>query len=537
MTPEMIAVRQRLYDDFAFYASHALKIRTKSAQVVPFSMNEAQRRLHAVVEEQYARTGKVRIIILKARQMGLSTWVGGRLFSRVSQRPAKKALVVTHHADSTRALFDMTSRFYDLLPDMLKLPTKYASRRELRWGGMLDSGYIVGTAGADTLARGETITHAHLSEVAFWPKSKAQELFSGMMDSIPNRPDTEVYIESTANGVSGIFYDQWNKALKGQTDFIPVFLPWFVEPEYRAPAPADFQRTPDEESIADLHGLDNDQLQFRRVKIAEKGRDLFMQEYPSTADEAFLTSGRPVFDGFLLRPMKAHAPAPIAQLALEGGDLTNGGWKKATWEPHSRGELLVYRKLDREESYFIGADVAQGGAHKDADFSVACVMDSDRRQVAVWRGQVDPDYFAYVLGSLGRRYNNALLIVENNNHGAGTITTLSRYMTYPNLFQEVIVDKVTDKETTRLGFNTNVKSKPLIVDKLRACLRKGEVDVVDKMTLDELTTYIITESGKMEADSGSHDDTVIALCLANHVVERRWAPVENVDEYFVTFEE
>ena len=524
MTPQMAAVRQRLYDDFDFYSSNALKIRTKDAVVVPFRMNEAQRRLHAIVEEQYARTGKVRVIILKARQMGLSTWAGARLFSRVSQRPAKKALVVTHHADSTRALFDMTQRYYDLLPAILKMKTQYSSRKELKWGAPLDSGYIVGTAGADTLARGETITHAHLSEVAFWPRSKAQELFSGLMDSIPAKPDTEVYIESTANGVSGVFYDQWKAAVKGETDFIPVFLPWFVETGYRAAAPAAFERTPEEESLAAAHGLDNDQLQFRRLKIGEKGRDLFMQEYPSTADEAFLTSGRPVFDGFLLRAMRANAPEPVAQLALEG--------KK--WETHSRGELLVYRKHDPQESYFIGADIAQG---VNGDFSVACVMDSGRRQVAVWRGQIDPDAFAYVLDALGRHYNKAMLIPENNSFGLTTCIVLSKYLSYPNLFQEIVVDKTTDVETTRLGFNTNVRSKPLIVDKLRAHLRLGEVEILDKKTLEELGTYIVTESGKMEADAGAHDDTVIALCLANHIVERRWAPVENVDDYFVTFSE
>ena len=522
MTPQMNVVRQRLYDDFSFYASAALKIRTKDAVVVPFSMNEAQKRLNAIVEEQYKSTGKVRVMILKARQMGLSTYVGGRLFSRVSQRSAKKALVVTHHADSTRALFDMTQRFYDLLPDILKVPTKYSSRKELKWGAPLDSGYIVGTAGADTLARGETITHAHLSEVAFWPRSKAQELFSGLMDSIPDRPDTEVYIESTANGVSGVFYEQWQAAVRGQTDFIPVFLPWFIEPGYSTDVPDGFERTPEEQSLVDAHGLNDGQLMFRRLKIGQKGRDLFMQEYPSTSEEAFLTSGRPVFDGFLLRSMKANAPAPTAQLALEGG----------VWEPHSRGELLVYRPLDPREDYFIGADVAQG---VNGDFSVACVMDSERRQVAVWRGQIDPDAFAYTLEALAKYYNKAQLIVENNNHGGTTCIILSKYLNYPRLFQEIIVDKVTDQETTRLGFNTNVKSKALVVDKLRASLRKGEVDILDTQTLSEMSTYIVTESGKMEADNGAHDDTVIALCLANHIVERRWAPVENVDDYFVTF--
>ena len=190
-SPERVAIRLRLYNDFDYYAPNVLKIRTKDSKIVPFKINEAQRRLALVVNKQYAAEQKVRVIILKARQMGLSTWVGGRLFSRVSQRRARKAMVVAHEAKSTRALFDMTKRFYDLCPPILQPQTKYASQNAMTFG-VLDSGYVVATAGGDSIGRGETLTHVHASELAFWPKSSALANFNGLMQSVPNAPDTEV---------------------------------------------------------------------------------------------------------------------------------------------------------------------------------------------------------------------------------------------------------------------------------------------------------------------------------------------------------
>lgn len=169
-TPEvlpakLLEARKRLHKDFKLYAKHALKIRTKAGKVEPFILNQAQMILHKVVEEQLRTDGKVRVIILKARQQGLSTYVGGRLYYDVSQRKAAKSLVVAHKADSTTALFDMTRRFHTNVPELLKPHTNYSSRRELTFD-LLDSSYTVATAGGDGIARGETITHLHCSELA-----------------------------------------------------------------------------------------------------------------------------------------------------------------------------------------------------------------------------------------------------------------------------------------------------------------------------------------------------------------------------------
>ena len=517
---QKLKVRKRLRDEFDYYAPVALQIRNKEGAVVPFNLNEAQRQLLKIVNDQMATEGKVRVVILKARQMGLSTAVGGWMYWWVSQRRAQKALVMTHKAESTSSLFDMTKRFFDNTPEALKPQHKYSSKKELKFG-VLDSGYMVATAGGDGVARGETINVAHLSELAFWPKSSAQGLLSGLLDAVPNTKGSAVFIESTANGVSGSFYDFWQGAVKGENGYLPVFLPWFIEPGYREPVPSNFQRTPDEEELAALHRLDDEQLQYRRKKIAEKGLDLFRQEYPSTPDEAFLTSGRPVFNPEQINTMLNEAPGVKERLALE----------QTEWLPNHRGELLTYLPHDPGETYYIGADVAMGV--RGGDFSVAQVLDSKKRQVATWRGHVHPDYFATVLYHLGMYYNVAQIAVESNNHGILTVTRLGKDMAYPNFYTETVYDKLMDKETINLGFRTTVKTKPLIIDELRACLRESEIQLNDKTTLRELLTYIVTETGAMEAEEGCFDDCVVSLALANHIHCGVFVPVESTTEYYI----
>jgi len=519
MDQKLQKIRKRLYTDFPYYANAALKIRTKQGDITPLKLNQAQEILDKAVQAQLDTEGKIRVIILKARQQGLSTYTGGYLYYSVSQQKARKAMVVTHHADSTRALFDMTKRFHEHCPEILKPHTKYSSRRELSFD-ILDSSFVVATAGGDSVGRGETLTHVHCSELAFWPKSNAEEVWNGLLQAVPNAPGTAVFVESTANGVSGIYYDLWRGAVEGKNGFVPVFIPWYADPTYREPVPDKFERTPDEIELADLYDLDDEQLMFRRRKVAQNGLDLFKQEYPSEPEEAFLTTGRPVFNLEKLQEQLKDTRDVEQRLALEGEDFVE----------HMRGELTTYRPHDPGEQYIIGADVAMGVSR--GDYSVAQVLDSKKRQVATWRGQVHPDYFAEVLRALGFYFNEARIIVENNGHGILTCTRLGKDYAYPNFYTEVQVDKITDKETIKLGFTTTARTKPLIIDQLRASLRENELELNDKTTIREMLTYIVTDSGSMEAEPGCFDDCVMSLALANHIHEGAWEPIDSTDDYY-----
>lgn len=520
MRKELLEVRKRLLTEFPFYARNALRIRTKDGDIKPLVLNPAQRILQDAIDAEISEKGYVRIIVLKARQQGLSTAIGGYLYFSVSQSKARKAMVVTHHADSTRALFDMTKRYHENCPEALKPSTKYSSRRELSFD-ILDSSYVVATAGGDSIARGETISHLHASELAFWPVSNAKENWNGLIQAVPNSKGTAVFVESTANGVTGIFYDLWKGAVEGTNGFRPVFIPWFMDPTYRETVPEGFERTPDEEDLAAKFDLDDSQLMFRRRKIAQNGIDLYKQEYPAEPDEAFLTTGRPVFNPQQLTDLLGKTRDPVARLALEGDE----------WVNNPRGELLQYYLHDPGETYTIGADVAMGV--RNGDWSVAQVLDSRKRQVAVWRGQVHPDYFADILRALGDFYNTARIIVENNSHGILTCTRLGKDYAYENLYYTTEVDKITERESTTFGFRTTVKTKPLIIDQLRAALREGDVELNDKTTIREMLTYIVTESGAMEAEKGCFDDCVMSLALVNHIHEGRFTPVDVTDEFYI----
>jgi len=521
LSPKLLAVRKRLKDEFPFYSKTALKIRTKEGDIKPLVLNSAQQILQQAIDDEISSKGYIRIIILKARQQGLSTAVGGYMYFSVSQSKARKAMVVTHHADSTRALFDMTKRFHENCPELLRPTTKYSSRRELSFD-TLDSSYVVATAGGESIARGETISHLHASELAFWPPSAAKDNWNGLIQAVPDTKGTAVFIESTANGITGLFYDLWKGAVEGRNGYRPVFIPWFLDKAYRYECPEPLDHTPDEEDLIAKFGLDDEQLMFRRKRIAQTSQELFKQEYPAWPDEAFLSTGAPVFNPEQLVKLLDKAKDPIARLMLEGNE----------WVNHPRGELVQYYPHDPGELYYIGADVAMGGGR--GDYSVAQVLDSKKRQVAVWRSNYyNPDYLATILDKLGRFYNEAFIIPENNAHGILTCTRLGKDFAYPNVYMVTEVDKLTDRESVQIGFRTTVKTKPLIIDQLRASVRDADLELNDKTTIREMLSFVVTESGAMEAEPGCHDDCVMSLAMCNHVHERRFTPVEVTDEFYI----
>lgn len=289
-----LEIRQKLKDDFEHYSSRVLKIRTKEGQVHPFSLNKAQQYIHACLEQQKKKTGKVRAIILKGRQQGASTYIGGRFYWQTTHRKGVRAFILTHEAESTSALFEMTERYHEHCNPLVKPATSASNAKELIFGE-LDSGYKVGTAGNKQVGRGTTIQYFHGSEVAFWPN--ASEHAKGILQAVPDAKDTEVILESTANGIGNYYHQQWQKAEAGESEYQAIFVPWFWQDEYRKPLPEGFSLTSDEEELKQTYGLDDEQIQFRRFKIAElsaegiDGEQAFKQEYPMNSTEAFQVSG------------------------------------------------------------------------------------------------------------------------------------------------------------------------------------------------------------------------------------------------------
>lgn len=302
MDQEERAIRQRLKDDFPHYASRCLKIRTKAAKIEPLALNAAQQFVHDRLEAQKQSTGRVRALILKARQQGFSTYIGARFYHRVTHSEGVQCFILTHEQPATDNLFGMVDRYHKHNHSLVKPSTGAANAKELYFD-LLDSGYSVGTAGAKAVGRSKTIQLFHGSEAAFWPN--AADHFAGVMQTVPDLPGTEIILESTANGIGGEFHERWQQAEAGVGDYLAIFVPWFWTDEYRRPVPADFLATDEELEHQALHGLDLEQIVWRRAKIAElKDPLLFKQEYPATAAEAFQTTGHDAF-------IAAHDPNAV----------------------------------------------------------------------------------------------------------------------------------------------------------------------------------------------------------------------------------
>lgn len=283
------AIRQKLKDDFKHYAAKCLKIRTKSGKVVPLELNEAQLYIHDKVEEQRAKTGKVRAIVLKGRQQGCSTYIEGRFYWRVSHTRGVRAFILTHEEEATNNLFELANRYHENCPALVKPSTSASNAKELHFD-KLDAGYKVGTAGNKAVGRSSTVQLFHGSEVGFWPN--AQQHAAGILQTIPDEPGTEVFKESTANGVGNYFHKEWQDAEAGLSEYIAIFVPWYWSAEYRKEVPEGFALDSDDDQYMRAYGLDMEQMAWRRAKIIGlKDPILFKQEYPATAAEAFQVSG------------------------------------------------------------------------------------------------------------------------------------------------------------------------------------------------------------------------------------------------------
>jgi len=285
--------RIRLMTDFEFYARNCLMIRTKEHGLQSLKLNKAQLYIHNKLQEQLKETGKVRAIVLKGRQQGMSTYVEGRFLWKVTHNKGVKAFILTHDAESTNALFEMTERYYDNLSEFVKPSAGAANAKELHFNN-IDSGYKIGTAGNKAVGRGQTIQYFHGSEVGFW--QNAAEHTKGIMQAIPSGNGSEVVLESTANGVGNYFHQQWKAAEKGQSEFIPIFVPWYWQDEYQRDAEG-LELTHDEIELKNKYSLNDRQMAWRRNKIFELSTDgqdgeiSFKQEYPMNAAEAFQVTG------------------------------------------------------------------------------------------------------------------------------------------------------------------------------------------------------------------------------------------------------
>lgn len=368
LTDREKAIRTKLKTDFEHYAPRCLRIRTKAGSVVPFALNRSQAYLHRRLEEQRAKTGKVRALVLKGRQVGISTYIAGRFYWRVSHSFGVRAFILTHLDTASDNLFGMAKRFHEQCPELVRPVTGKANAKELSFSA-LDSGYKVATAGTAEVGRSETIQYFHGSEVAFWPN--AQNHSAGIRQAIANVPGTEDIRESTANGIGNSFHAEWKAAERGDSEYEAIFIPWFWHDEYTTEPPEGWAPPQAWRDYAEVYEIQPGQVYWAWLKnrdlavvaggSAEEPCWQFKQEYPSNADEAFQTSGAHAFIA-PERVMKArrNQVQGYGPLIL-GVDPARGGGDK-TGLIDRQGRRLgahICKRIDHDDLMALAGEVQQ----------------------------------------------------------------------------------------------------------------------------------------------------------------------------------
>ena len=455
-----------------FLISSLLKVRSKGRGLVRLRSNRAQ--------QEFSRSCTDRNIVLKARQMGITTYIAARFFIQTITRPGTMTVQVAHDQESAEEIFKIVHRFWENLPETMQRGALLRSRANVRQMVFprLDSQYRVATAADVNAGRGLTIHNLHCSEVARWLRD-GEEVLASLRAAVP--ADGEIVLESTPNGAGGVFYEEWQHA--DETGYTRHFFPWWFDDEYcDQTGLAQVQPlAPEEEELVRRAGLTSAQIAWRRINRAQM-RGLAAQEYAEDPVSCFLASGECVFE-------------------LEAIDRALEAQGRAVVE-RDNGRLTIWMEPRSERKYVIGVDPAGGGS--EGDYACAEVIDRQTAmQCAELHGHYSPRELALKLIELGRMYNNALLVVERNNHGYGVLANLRAAG-----YQKIFCDGGQD------GWLTSAVSRPAMIENLAASLSVKPELFQSTRLLTECRTFIRRRDGGSGGGAGSHDDCVMAMAVA-----------------------
>lgn len=546
----------RCYLDPLYYMEANLWIRTQKQQLIPLKLNYPQQVVYDRLMEQRRQGKPIRAVILKARREGVSTLIEGIMFHHTATHQNVNSLVIADDEDSTETLFRMSQLYYERLPEFLKPMTKYSNRKELLFddpegkGRGLGSGVRLGTAGKTNIGRAPTFHIVHRSEVAFW--KNAETLILGLEQAVPNEPDTMIIDESTANGMGGYFYEQYHKAKAGKSDYIDIFLPWYIypdyrtslsklEPQYRLPdddlGASGLKLIPEEKQMKDLYHLDDQQLAWRRWcinnKCLVKGDwldpstwDGFHQEYPANDIECFVMSGRPVFPNQAIVDYleQCKKNPPIATGNIEFIMESVGPDKRQVkFEKAAKGPLRVWKWPEKYHEYIISADVAEGV--RGGSYSVISVFDRhDTAQSAEWHGHTRPDTLAYEMYRIAKFWNKGMLCPEVNGHGASTRDALVRIVGEDEepmqIYERQQLDSMTGQPMKKYGWLTNDNSRPVLINSLVGMIRNRTLNCWNEDFFLEAKGMQYDEEGRADHQQGEFDDRIFALGIGIQVHQR-----------------
>ncbi len=453
-------------------ATELLHIRDRTGKTNPLAANPVQR----LFEERRGQQN----IVLKARQMGITTWIAARFFLKTITIPGTLTVLCAHTREASEGLFAIVHRLWQNLPDdlrkgPLKLARASSNRMVFR---ALDSEFRVISAGEENAGRSLTIQNLHLSEIGRWP-GDAQATLAGLRAALA--PGGEMTLESTPCGACGAFYEEWTHA--AETGLVQHFFPWWLEPAYTAGAPSDL--TTIELDLMARHNLTPRQIGFRR-ELERSFRGLRAQEYAEDPESCFRASG----DG-------CFPPEPIERRLAQLSE---------PFLTRRSGALQVWLPVVRGRGYLLGVDTAGGGP--EGDYAAIQVIErSSGLQCAELRERLTPLELARVATQLAREYNNAMICVERNNHGAAVLAYLDATERYERVYAR----------NGEAGWLTTAGNKPAMISRIGALLEEDAKLFSSRRFLAECRTFVSFENGGSGAAPGAHDDCLMAMAVAHAV--------------------
>ena len=505
--------------NFESCAKTALKIQTKTTGLKPLKLRKIQQKFIDHLKNDFP-DGIIRSLSLKPRQAGWSTLIAARNFHQMATRYSSKGILIADKFTRTQAVHSIYQTYLDNLPLPLRPMVAKRNDSEILFDNPnpearditpgLSSGMVTETAQDPNAGKSSSRQWAHLSEYAFYPY--ASEIDQSVQNSIGLHKGTAIFKESTANGMTGdgeSFYEQWMAAERGDYLYKTFFVAWYQVDDYAVQVPPGFILNKEEiDLVQRIPEITNANLAWRRMKISEIHTDtsltpeeLFKQDFPSYPEEAFLSSGRPVFNQDKLKlhinKLRESPPTIIKPLITQ---------KYLSMYPQY---LKVFEAATPGKKFLIGADVAEGLA--TGDYSSACILDDDFKQVATFHGHLPPDIFGKILVELAKIYNKALIIPEQNNMGHTTLQAI-KDMDYLNIYQREVKDEIDQsKITKKLGWVTTASSKQKMMNTFIARYRDGEVVIREIELLREMMRLSREDNGEVELNGR---DRVVAICLA-----------------------
>lgn len=514
---EEIKANPKLLSDKRWRLENLYVINTKSEGKKIFKLTRAQR--------HFLDNMRHRNIILKSRQLGFSTLITLWILDEILFSTNKEAIAIAHVKEGMTDIFDKKAKFAIMnfpeeIKNIFKFKTSSKTKLQIEFGDGSVSSFGVSLSG-----RSGTYHYVHISEYAKLSKQfpqRAEEVLTGTLPAVPF--DGRVFMESTAEGSTGSFYDMYYDALKNKNkgieqlfnvEFYPHFYNWTWDDmeldRFTESIPVEMMEPNNDinwKSYQQTHGLTDREMTYYYMRWLSVKRDLdrLNQEYPTTIEEAFVSSGKPYFDIRKIVNCKAKVQTP------EYYDIVNYQVTRT-----NIGPLHVYKQPEKNRTYVAGADTAEGLSN--GDYSTITVIDVETKDiVAIYQEHIPPDEFKDVVIAIGRYYNNALLAIESNKDGLWVNNEVER-SGYENIYYRQRIDDVTKQISQTFGWKTDRNTRDSMLTELRAVFTEKEFLI--EPLLDEMQAFVRNSRGKPEAMSGKHDDLIVSTAIA-YMATKLW---------------